>query len=467
MVLFQALLSFAFIAITMVVAIAIPLVLSYGTVSFYYRPATAIRWVIWLFVIESALVIQPSLPLGIQLFLPDLLFLLIGIAGLLRIFSIKLHREHYLWLLYGGVLLLSFGLGVAQYGTKAGVEFRAFFYFWAGIWYLLTFALTPPEVDKIIRSWMFASAFLVAVALLRWLAMLLGLDMVRYWNEGGTSLRVFAAAETFFLVQAFVIGLYAYLNKTGPKWWWALLPMLLICIVVLQHRTLWVVSVVSIAVLFLSAGKIRSKAASTFLLAALVGTVLLLPFIMGGHLDPVQQSLASSVAEVGKDNSTMAWRIQSWQVLVKQWAQGGPLINLIGYPFGSGFNRHIQVAQQELTQSPHSQYVTLLLRAGVVGTLSMLFAYYMAANAMRKIKTPTNPSLIDSKLLLALLLGQLLYFVTYSAHYIQLLPLGLSLVMLGQHRKRIVLEGNKSKAPAAIAGDRFSQQQTLRSGGMT
>lgn len=448
---FFLIVSYGLTLIPFAVAIVLAFLLFYGAINFYHRPVNGIYWVIWLFVIETALIFNPSLPLGIQLFLPDLLFLLLAMSGLLRIFSIKLHREHYVWLLYGAVLLLSFGMGTVKFGTTAGVEFRAFFYFWSGIWYLMTFKLSSSDVDKIIRSWMLGSAVLSAIALFRWVAMALGMDIVSYWNEGGNSLRVFSAAETYFLAQALVIGLYAYLNKTAPKWWGVLLPLLLICVVLLQHRTLWVVTFVSIALLFLSAGKIRSKAASTFLVGALVGTALLIPFLSAGHLDTVQQSLAHSVQEVGKDNSTMAWRLQSWRALVEQWAHGGPLVNLVGFPFGSGFARHIEAAQQELTQSPHSQYVTVLLRTGVVGILTMLLAYYFAVVAMRKLPAHTNQGLIDGKLLMALLLGQLLFFVTYSVQYIQLLPLGLSLVLLGQHRYRAVntektlQAGNQSK----------------------
>jgi hypothetical protein len=433
---FYIALRFVFTAIPFVVAFLLPLLLFYGAWSFYYRPVTAIRWVIWVFVIETIMIIQPVLPLGIKLFIPDLVFLLIGMAGVLRIFTIKLHREHYVWLLFGAALMLSFALGVIQYGTKAGVEFRAYFYFWAGVWYFMTFPLSTADVDKIARSWVFASAILVVVVSLRWVAQALGMDIARYWNDGGGSLRVFNAAQTYFLATAFLIAFYSHLNKTGPKWWGSLLPLLLVCIVVLQHRTLWVVTVVSIGVLFLAAGKIRSKAVSTFLVAALVGTAVLVPLFTGGKLDTVQQSLVHSVQEVGQENSTMTWRVQSWRALVEQWAHGGPVVNLIGYPFGSGYERHIEATQNELTQSPQSQYVTVLMRTGMIGIVAMLAVYYLAIKAMRRINSHASSQTVDSKLLLALLIGQLLFFITYSVHYSQLIPLGLSLVMLGQFRRQ-------------------------------
>lgn len=438
-------LRFTFTSIPFVIAVLLPLLLFYGAWSFYYRATAGISSVIWVFVIETLIMIQPRLPLGVQLFLPDLLFLLIGAAGLLRIFSVRLQLHHYVWLTFGAVLFLSFGLGVLQFKTQAGVEFRTFFYFWAGIWYLMTFQLTAEQLDRILRVYMVAASVMVVLALFRWSAMVLGLDIVHYWNEGGASLRVFNAAQTFFIAQAFLIGLYAYLNKTGPMWWRIFLPILFVCIVMLQHRTVWVVTFVSVTIIFLLSGKVRSKALSTFAFAGVLGVAVLLPFVLGGQLDTVQRSLTHSVEEIGQKNSTMTWRVESWKTLLEDWAHSGPVVNLIGKPFGAGFSRHIEAAQNELTQNPHNHYVYALLRVGLVGLLAMLAVYYMALRSMWKNRYQPSKHLLDPQLLIALMVGQLMYFMSYPAHYSQLLGLGLSLVLLGQYRRN-------AAAPATIKG---------------
>lgn len=442
---FYITLRFAFTAIPFVFAFLLPIFFYYGVWSFYQRPTQAIRWVIWIFLIEVIIIVQPNLPLGVNLFIPDLLFLLIGAAGLLRLFVTRLRRPHYLWLIFGAVLALSFALGVLKFGSKAGVEFRPYFYFWAGVWYLLTFHLSDADLEKIARSWMFASAIMVVIACFRWVTQAAGLEIAHYWNDGGQSLRVFTSTQTFFLVQGFIIGLYARLNKIGPAWWSGLVPILFICIIVLQHRTLWVMTFVSTAVLILAAGKVRSRALTGALVAAIVGVVVLTPLLLGGKLDRVQQSLVHSVQEVGKQNSTLAWRVQSWQVLVQQWAHGGPLVNLAGYPFGSGFNRHIEASQNELTQSPHSQYVTMLMRTGLVGLLAMLAAYVLAIRGMWRWPQSGAPQVLDSKVLLALLLGQVFFFITYAAQYNMILPLGLALSLLAARHTMV------SSRPAALA----------------
>ena len=432
---FYLILRTAITAIPFVIAVLLPLFLFYGAWAFYHRPTAGVSSVIWVFVFETLIMIQPRLPLGVQLFLPDLLFLLIGVAGLLRIFSVRLQRHHYAWLIFGAVLFLSFVLGVLQYGTQAGVEFRTFFYFWAGIWYLMTFHLTTVQLDKILRVYMVAAMVMVALALFRWLAMALGLDIVRYWNEGGASLRVFNASQTYFLAQAFLVGLYAYLNKTGPIWWRATLPILFVCIVMLQHRTVWAVTLASVAIIFLLSGKVRSKAISTFVLAGVLGTAVLIPFVAGGQLDTVQRSLAHSVEEVGQKNSTMAWRVESWKTLIEQWAYGGPVVNMIGKPFGAGFSRYIELAQSELTQNPHNHYVYTLLRVGLVGLVAMLAVYYMTLRSMWKNRRQPSMHVLDPKLLIALVVGQIMFFISYPAHYSQLLALGLSLVLLDKYRR--------------------------------
>jgi len=428
-------LRFIFTAIPFVGALLLPLFLFYGAWSFYYRPVLAVGTVIWVFAIETIIIIQPALPLGVKLFAPDVLFLLIGMAGFLRMFGLHLQKQHYLWMLFGTVLMVSFAIGTIKHGTLAGIEFRTFFYFWAGIWYLMTFRLTAEQLDKIMRIYMFAAAVLMVVVFLRWIAMALELDIARFWNEGGTSLRVFTAGQTFFLAQAFVIGLYAYLNKAGPAWWRALLPLLFICVVVLQHRTVWAVTLVSVALVFLLAGKVRSKAATTFLLAGVIGAVALVPFFVGGQLDTVQQSLVHSVEEVGQEKSTLGWRVESWKSLLEQWAYGGPVVNMIGKPFGSGFSRYIEMSQNELTQNPHSHYVYTLLRVGLIGMFAMLATYFMVLRTMRNPDFYSAARLVDNKLLITLVAGQLTFFVAYPVQYSQFIPLGLSLVLLGQYSR--------------------------------
>lgn len=442
---FYLILRSAITAIPFVIAVLLPLFLFYGAWAFYHRPTAGVGSVIWVFVAETLIVIQPRLPLGVQLFLPDLLFLLIGVAGMLRIFNARLHRHHYAWLVFGAVLMISFVLGVLKHGTQAGVEFRTFFYFWAGIWYLMTFQLTAEQFDKIMRTYMVATAVMVVLVIMRWVTLALGLDIVHYWNERGTTLRVFDAAQTFFIAQAFLIGLYAYLNKTGLAWWRVLLPILFVCIVVLQHRTVWAVTLASIALIFLLSGKIRSKAVSTFVLAGVLGAAVLLPFLVGGQLDTVQQSLAHSVEEVGNRNSTLAWRVQSWQTLIEQWAYGGPVVNMIGNPFGAGFSRHIELAQRELTQNPHNHYVYALLRSGLIGLFAMLAVYYMALRAMWRNHARPAMHLVDAKLLIALVVGQLMYFISYPAHYSQLIALGLSVVLLSQYRHEAAVAASIKK----------------------
>lgn len=428
-------LRFAINAIPFVFAILLPLIFYFCLIRFYQNPIIGVGSVIWIFVIETAIVIQPSLPLGIQLFIPDILFALIGAAGLFRAFEIQMQKQHYAWLVFGLVLLSSFLLGILKHGTTAGVEFRNFFYFWSGIWYLMTFQLTADQFNKIIRIYMAAAAVMVILAVLRWLAMALGMEIVQTWNEGGTSLRVFDAAQTYFLGQAFMIGLYAYLNKTGENWWRTWLPIMFICIVILQHRTVWAITFVSIALIFLLAGNVRSKATSTFALATVLGIAILLPLATGGQLDTVQSSLEHSVKEVGQEKSTIAWRTQSWQALVSQWAHSGPVVNLIGNPFGAGFSRHIELLRNELTQNPHSHYVYALMRVGLIGIIAMLSVYYMALRNMWKNRFQPNQKLVDAKLLIILMVGQLMYFISYAAHYSHLLPLGFSMVFLGQLRR--------------------------------
>jgi len=77
----------------------------------------------------------------------------------------------------------------------------------------------------------------------------------------------------------------------------------------------------------------------------------------------------------------------------------------------------------------------MLLRVGLIGSFAMLATYFMVIRAMRRPDFQAKSRLVDNKLLIALVVGQLTFFITYPVQYSQLIPLGLSLVLLSQYRR--------------------------------
>jgi hypothetical protein len=388
-----------------------------------------VKLALWLFLVDSFFPL-PALPLGVTIFVPDLLYLMFSSIGFFRLFHIKDYQiSHWLWLLLGGVMLGLFGVGLLKFKTTAGVEFRQIFAFWAGATYLMTFQLNRKQVDNIFRSWVLVATVMVPLICFRWVAMGLGLSLVSQWNEGGSSLRVVAASQTLFLAQAFIIAYYARLRNLGPKWWAWTIPVMFCGVLILQHRSVWIVTLTSLALIFVFMPENRKKIAKQFMVGAIVGIVLLGPLFAMGKLDAISSSLEHSVVETGSEKSTFKWRMQSADELLSNWVSDGPLVLLFGKPFGSGYERYVEAQNNaKVNVNPHNYYVLTILRGGSIGLLAFLLVYIIAIRKFMADRLLVG-EIIEGRLLAVLLIGQMLFYMTYQAPEIQFLLVGLALTL--------------------------------------
>lgn len=117
---------------------------------------------------------------------------------------------------------------------------------------------------------------------------------------------------------------------------------LVLTILMLQHRTVWVLIVFAIALILVREPSIRKKMALPILVAFMgVGFIVVIGFA-SGLLDSVYASLQRSVEEAFKgEGSTLSWRMQSWQELLRIWVGDGFSVNAVGYPFGNGWERYV------------------------------------------------------------------------------------------------------------------------------
>lgn len=421
--------SLMMLAFAFLLAILIPLALSYFGWRSANCPVMGVKLALWLFLVDT-FVPLPALPLGITIFAPDMLYLFLAMVGILRLFQIKEYRlTHWLWLILGTVMLGLFVVGTLKFKTMAGVEFRQVFAFWAGAMYLMTFQLDRKQVDDIFRAWVLVAAVMVPLVCFRWVAMALGLSMVSQWNEGGSSLRVVTASQALFLAQAFIIVYYARLRNIGPKWWTWIMPTFFCCVVVLQHRSVWVVTLVSVVLVYVLMPESRKLIAKQLLVGALLGIVLLGPLFASGKLDVVSDSLEHSVEETGSKKSTLLWRLQSTDALLGGWVNGGPLEILFGKPFGSGYERALEVQDNaKINVNPHNFFVLIILRGGGIGFLSLVAVYLISIRKFGE-QGVFAGEIVETKLIALLLIGQLLYYMTYQPHEIEFVFVGLALTL--------------------------------------
>jgi len=138
--------------------------------------------------------------------------------------------------------------------------------------------------------------------------------------------------------------------------------------------------------------------------------------------------------ETRAPDSTFAWRLASWRALVDQ-LSGVELV--IGRSFGSGFERDIR--GHLFIESPHSHYVEMFLRFGLVG-ITILVLMILHLRQRTRISSITT----------ALLLAQAIYGFAYRFDLVQGLVLGLCMVATGTSESPPTIRAESGSAKPVV-----------------
>lgn len=375
-----------------------------------------------------------ALPLGLSVTPFDLAFVVLAAALLMRLRELPSHdRLVRLWLGACAAWFLLFAVGALLHKTKAGVEYRPFFYLCSGVSYMLCFRLTPALTRRVLATIALFATGTLLIALYRW-GMELFAPGLHYWQEapGQLNWRVINAQQTFVLVTVLLTGLSALMSRIhrSSGGWWLLVPMLLAAVAVLQHRTDWLVLLAGIGILVVAQrGASGGRTAATLTLLMVGAAIIAAATMVGGFGHSIQQS----VAEPFKQNSTLNWRLDSWREVIRGWAAGGPSVWPLGFPFGHGWRRFIESSGQgglNWEVSPHSFYVTTLARGGIVA-LGLWLAVVMVA-ARRHLRSMASGAADwpDGALMVTLLAAQSIFFISYSVVPMATVLIGLAMSMV-------------------------------------
>ncbi|MFF5013623.1 O-antigen ligase family protein [Streptomyces sp. NPDC001165] len=365
--------------------------------------------------------------LGTHVYPADVLSLCAAGVGLGRLLVHGLPRRTGLLPLLGltGLTLWSALRGIASFGPQAPVNDArvSFGYLLAAALYTATMPVGFPLERTLRRGWVAIALVFAVLCTTGWMRH--GLHAVtEHVTADGMVIdsRPVSAAAALVLAQAAILLLYAPSDQRRqaratavPDWLgrWVPAMVLLLFVVLLQHRTIWVVAVAMVMAgwaLRRSSGRTRLL---SFTIAALSVSLAVVAYQLGAF-GTVGGTLATSAAEVQDSSSSFDWRVAGWQQLL---AAPGSLVQwLSGMPFGSGYDR--VVGGILVTVGPHNYYVHLGLRLGMVG-LALLIAWYVLT--WRRLRQEDA----WSAALRVLMVGQLAFFVTYSADSEQGVLLGL------------------------------------------
>lgn len=379
-------------------------------------------------VIETLAVSLPALQFGILVYPQDLVLAIVAAAGVMRLFTVTFRAGvPWAWLVTYALVVLSALIGLLTVGKHAGVDFRQSFYFFAATSYFISVPVSPQSIRKLCNYAIRAGLAILAIVFMRWISDALGLNNFQDYSYIGAGVRFRVIQSTQALILVYAICACLYLTAIGLQGARPYLVLLLLAVViVLQHRSVWVVSLGSLAMYFVLEREKRDLLFSQLTRATIVLLVVGVPILAVIKADAIFQQVGTAFEQATSTREgTFVARIGSWQALLAEWVDYASWEKLIGRPFGGGYERYVDGALVEF--QPHNYYVQVLLRAGILGIAAFVTCYAAACKRLYLIREAVPSA--EANLLLVMLGGQLLFFIPYGPHYLQGIWLGLGIAL--------------------------------------
>jgi hypothetical protein len=390
--------------------------------AFVKSPNSGAALLLVLFTVGILWVDYPPLPFGLNVFPPDIVFSLLFSAGILRYLlgKTRLTRQRALVLAMTLLFLLALARGILTFGIKqAGVPSRSLFYVYAGAIYFSSFNFRRWQQRKIIQYWLNAAWAVAIIVILRWIATGMGMEIVESWKEAeASSMRVINAGQTMFLCVALFFALILVSRQRATSGQHALVYVLLPMVILLQHRTVWVVFLFGMMWLFSKQTQALRKVLIAVLGVLLIAIPLILTFFDTAY---VTEALLRSAT----DPTTLIWRVAGWRQLIVD-RKASPIDYIIGQPAGADESRVINNSRVEA--NPHDFYVQTFLSEGTLGLGLLLWLYISQIRLFRKGRRSVAPrrEYMPYRMWGLFLIAHMLYFITYSQNYDQSLILGMA-----------------------------------------
>jgi hypothetical protein len=384
------------------------------------RPVHAAYLALGLIVLDAS-----HLPLsfnyGIWLYPEDIFFALLALACFIRLSLFASPSTVPLaWWAIGAVQLLLVVWGQLSFGSRAGVDYRVHFYLWVSVCYFCSAQWTEAMVSRVLNGWVACASMLCMLAIFRWIGSaidpayaeeIMGLDTT------GVQFRVVSASASLVIAIGFLILLFRMMKGRLPLFQRILLPVFLLSVVILQHRSVWVSLFVGALCLVWSRRKGQGAARAMLALGLLTLPIAVL-FVIPDEGSGVAASIKGAAGSaISSKEGTMGARMGNWQELLANWANSkDPLTYLVGKPYGSGFNpMEREDGEDMIDMVPHNHFVHILYRGGLIALSATLALFYQlwaaSVKAARSGAKPWAPCLVG-------VFGAFFaYFIPYWATY--------------------------------------------------
>jgi hypothetical protein len=315
---------------------------------------------------------------GLNVFPSDVITITLFAAGVLGFAQLRENLQGWLvpWSLFGTLVVASLIRGALMFGMGAAAnESRTILWFFLA----MTWALAvDPDRLRLHTASLILGWGLVAVAVYHGF---------RY-GVGGASSWVYLADGTRkparFLVadQALILLCSAGTVFLGPsgsekvrKWSAASAFVFMGVVVLAQNRSAWVAAGAGIVAVLIWSGQKQLR--NRVLVTVVVTSWAVISVLLSGIVNP-----GSAFTRSASDFGTYEWRTLSWQTLVSEAIEKGPVAIATGEPFGSGFLRKVGNGTWT-TVGPHNWYVEIFLRLGIIGLILIVAMLIMAVAKSR------------------------------------------------------------------------------------
>jgi hypothetical protein len=394
------------------------------------------------FCVEALFVRQPYVTIVLQIYLNDVisLFLLASTAGSLMTRRIPVGDLTFLaWLGFGAMAMLSFAIGIGEYGRYAGTEFRPFFYLWIAGTYGCLASLDDDDLRQIGRWCTWAAYAFIGISLMFLVGLQTGLidrSNVFDFAVGGRVFRPIGSHATFFVAMVGLVQLMAWLRGSGTRWSGTHALLFLLLVVLMQHRSVWVATGFGLMIVLWLERRHVTRHVPFFLWSALAIAPVLAVAVWAGVFDELIERLVTSAVTMFDSQGTFAARVDGWDRLVETWTEAGGSAIAIGLPFGHGYTRLFR--GQLIEFAPHNWFLDLVLRVGVIGLL-----FYVWAAVAVMIKAMRAPATTEFEVLLlrgvgVALAASLLYYLAYPSYYLIGAAIGIATGYLARAPKPVV-----------------------------
>jgi hypothetical protein len=337
-----------------------------------------------------------------------------------------------------GALQLALAVwGSLLYGTAAGVDFRLHFHVWVALAYFCTVEWTEAMINRIVNAWIVCSVCLCLLVYYRWIGSALDPvyeQEIMAFDPTGVRFRVIASGPTLVIAIGFLGLLFKMLAGQLSPLPRLLLPVLLLTVVALQHRSVWA-SVFVGTVCIVWTQQREAKASRTVFAVALLLVPLVIAFSLPTEGNSVLASVKSSADRaVSTEEGTMVSRVMNWQELGSKWASSrNPLTYLVGSPYGSGYNPAETEDQREMVDMvPHNHFVHILYRGGLIGLCATLWVFYQTwRGAITQTKRGRK---LWAPYLFTVFSASFVYYIPYWPGYDTAMLIGIAISYLGVER---------------------------------